>query len=79
MHERVLRLLDLDLHLVGIHLAGEDLFFQSAAAAGAIVLQASSKGGIGYDWDGLEPVDVVFESLTGRPYDGGDHEVVKDV
>ncbi|MFD4642410.1 zinc-binding alcohol dehydrogenase family protein [Lentzea sp. NPDC058436] len=41
------------------------LLVQLAQRAGATVLAASSKGGIGYDWDGLEPVDVVFESIGG--------------
>ncbi|MGW4208838.1 quinone oxidoreductase family protein [Lentzea sp. NPDC004789] len=42
------------------------LLVQLAERAGATVLKASSRGGIGYDWDGLEPVDVVFESIGGR-------------
>lgn len=42
------------------------LLVQLAERAGATVLAASSKGGIGYDWDGLEPVDVVFESIGGE-------------
>jgi NADPH2:quinone reductase len=42
------------------------LLVQLAERAGATVLQASSKGGIGYDWEGLEPVDVVFESIGGE-------------
>ncbi|KOV84342.1 zinc-binding dehydrogenase [Nocardia sp. NRRL S-836] len=41
------------------------LLVQLAHRAEATVLAASSKGGIGYDWDGLEPVDVVFESIGG--------------
>ncbi|MGW6932003.1 zinc-binding dehydrogenase [Lentzea sp. NPDC054927] len=41
------------------------LLVQLAERAGATVLAASSKGGLGYDWDGLEPVDVVFESIGG--------------
>ncbi|SER15551.1 quinone oxidoreductase family protein [Lentzea albida] len=41
------------------------LLVQLAEQAGATVLAASSKGGIGYDWDGLDPVDVVFESIGG--------------
>jgi NADPH2:quinone reductase len=42
------------------------LLVQLAQRAGATVLAASSKGGLGYDWDGLEPVDVVFESIGGE-------------
>ncbi|MFC3893514.1 zinc-binding alcohol dehydrogenase family protein [Lentzea rhizosphaerae] len=42
------------------------LLVQLAERAGATVLAASSKGGIGYDWDALEPVDVVFESIGGE-------------
>ncbi|MGW6446066.1 quinone oxidoreductase family protein [Lentzea sp. NPDC055074] len=42
------------------------LLVQLAERAGAIVLAASSKGGIGYDWTGLDPVDVVFESIGGE-------------
>lgn len=42
------------------------LLVQLAERKGATVLKASSKGGIGYDWDGLEPVDVVFESIGGE-------------
>jgi len=42
------------------------LLAQLAERAGATVLKASSRGGIGYDWDGLEPVDVVFESIGGQ-------------
>jgi NADPH2:quinone reductase len=42
------------------------LLVQLAERAGATVLKASSRGGIGYDWDGLEPVDVVFESIGGQ-------------
>lgn len=42
------------------------LLVQLAERQGATVLKASSKGGIGYDWDGLEPVDVVFESIGGE-------------
>lgn len=42
------------------------LLVQLAERAGATVLAASSKGGVGYDWDGLEPVDVVFESIGGE-------------
>ncbi|MET8756922.1 zinc-binding dehydrogenase [Lentzea sp. NPDC004782] len=42
------------------------LLGQLAERAGATVLKASSRCGIGYDWDGLEPVDVVFESIGGR-------------
>ncbi|MFD4671567.1 zinc-binding alcohol dehydrogenase family protein [Lentzea sp. NPDC058450] len=42
------------------------LLVQLAERAGATVLAASSKGGLGYDWDDLEPVDVVFESIGGE-------------
>lgn len=42
------------------------LLVQLAERAGATVLKASSKDGIGYDWAGVEPVDVVFESIGGQ-------------
>ena len=42
------------------------LLVQLARRAGAVVLEASSKGGVGYDWTDLEPVDVVFESIGGE-------------